>query len=501
MPLLQALIPEPHYWLRVRLDENSYPAGRAPRLEHFLPNAVDAVNLHDRDRARCWARATAAPSSASTSRRRPVDARLPGDRGRTPRRRSRRRGRGATTSSPRAQGRQHFVLDATAGTHHFRRRRARTRFRRPAATIVAAMWRHGGGAAGNEVEAGRGQDDGHADGRHREGDQPARRDRRRRRRGHCSDSSSKAPRELRSGRPRRHRARTSRRCAHRHRRRRRRRARWAAAIPTIPASRCPARSRSSSSPTPTRMPPRPSAELIRSVCQALDSVRLITTEVYVAAPAFIEVRIEARLLARAGCRLRRRWRRRRGKRLDEFLSPRHARVRRERLAGGALRDALRRARADAGPLGRGPARLRQRPAARRRPADRSAARRARLSRRAPDRRAARSRIGSRSMSGTSWLLGGGYPWRIGSIRAGIPVGPEGAVVANDRDGLSLAAAAAAAAGASIAGRQPRPAHPAARRRRVGRCRARAVERRRPRAALRPGARRARRRWPRSASRG
>jgi hypothetical protein len=45
------------------------------------------------------------------------------------------------------------------------------------------------------------------------------------------------------------------------------------------------------------MPPRPSAELIRSVCNAFDEVRLITTEVYVAAPAFIEVRLEARLFA------------------------------------------------------------------------------------------------------------------------------------------------------------------------------------------------------------
>jgi len=47
----------------------------------------------------------------------------------------------------------------------------------------------------------------------------------------------------------------------------------------------------------TQSPPSPSAELIRSVCNALDAVRLITTEVYVAAPKFVEVRIEARLLA------------------------------------------------------------------------------------------------------------------------------------------------------------------------------------------------------------
>jgi hypothetical protein len=37
--------------------------------------------------------------------------------------------------------------------------------------------------------------------------------------------------------------------------------------------------------------------LIRSVCRAFDSIRLITTEVHVSAPRFIEVRIEARLFA------------------------------------------------------------------------------------------------------------------------------------------------------------------------------------------------------------
>jgi predicted phage baseplate assembly protein len=49
----------------------------------------------------------------------------------------------------------------------------------------------------------------------------------------------------------------------------------------------------------SRMPPRPSAELIRSVCRLLDKKRLITTEVYVAAPRFMEVRVEARLLVAA----------------------------------------------------------------------------------------------------------------------------------------------------------------------------------------------------------
>jgi phage-related baseplate assembly protein len=44
-------------------------------------------------------------------------------------------------------------------------------------------------------------------------------------------------------------------------------------------------------------PPTPSAELIRSVCNSLDGLRLITTEIFVAAPTFLEIRVEARLFA------------------------------------------------------------------------------------------------------------------------------------------------------------------------------------------------------------
>jgi predicted phage baseplate assembly protein len=46
-----------------------------------------------------------------------------------------------------------------------------------------------------------------------------------------------------------------------------------------------------------QQPPKPSAELLRSVCRALDGVRLITTEVYVSGPTFMEIRVEARILA------------------------------------------------------------------------------------------------------------------------------------------------------------------------------------------------------------
>ncbi len=69
------------------------------------------------------------------------------------------------------------------------------------------------------------------------------------------------------------------------------------------------------------MPPHPSAELVRSVCQALDGVRLITSEVYVSGPTFIEVRIEARLFAAADAAFDAVAQAAR-RRVDTFLSPR-----------------------------------------------------------------------------------------------------------------------------------------------------------------------------------
>ncbi len=45
------------------------------------------------------------------------------------------------------------------------------------------------------------------------------------------------------------------------------------------------------------VPPKPSSDLIRSLCEMLDTVRLLTTEVFVKGPTYQEVRVEARLTA------------------------------------------------------------------------------------------------------------------------------------------------------------------------------------------------------------
>lgn len=43
-----------------------------------------------------------------------------------------------------------------------------------------------------------------------------------------------------------------------------------------------------------------------------------------------------------------------------------------------------------------------------------------------------------SMNGTSWLLGGGYPWYSGDPAADRPGSGRSSVVANEVNGLSLA---------------------------------------------------------------
>jgi predicted phage baseplate assembly protein len=45
------------------------------------------------------------------------------------------------------------------------------------------------------------------------------------------------------------------------------------------------------------VPPKPSGDLIRSLCDMLDTVRLLTTEVFVKGPSYQEVRVEARVTA------------------------------------------------------------------------------------------------------------------------------------------------------------------------------------------------------------
>lgn len=294
LPALAALLPAPHYWLRLRLDQNNYPQGRAPYLDHFLPNAVDAVNLTTEGRAELGESSGRAEQTFLLPRR-PVDAgslRIEVT-----------LASGAVESDwlqvedffASKKDDKHFMLNAAAGSISFGDGELGL-IPAAGARIAAPVWRHGGGAAGNTVMAGAVKtmvdqiagiekvvNPRAATGGADEQD--------------LDDFIRKAPGQLRSergavtandfelhatslGGVRKARA-----LGGRH--------------PDYPDVEVPGAVTVFIVADTTRMPPRPSAELIRSVCRLLDKKRLITTEVYVAAPLFLEVRVEVRLLVAA----------------------------------------------------------------------------------------------------------------------------------------------------------------------------------------------------------
>ena len=314
-PLLKALIPEPRYWLRVRLDENRYPAGRAPRLEHLLANAVDAVNLQT-ETEQVLGTSDGRADQRFTFPARPVepDSLVIESRDATGRATPWTR-RDDFYASTKEQF--HFVLDGAAGTITFGDG-AHGRIPPAGETIVAPRWRHGGGAAGHDVEAGavktlisqvagieKVTNPRAATGGSDEEDIAA--------------FLKRAPSEVR----RAGRAVTEKDFAT-----------FATAIdgvqkaralggrhPDFPGVEVPGAVTVVVVADSEAMPPHPSAELVRSVCQALDGVRLITSEVYVSGPTFIEVRIEARLFAAADAAFDAVAQAAR-RRVDTFLSPR-----------------------------------------------------------------------------------------------------------------------------------------------------------------------------------
>jgi predicted phage baseplate assembly protein len=313
---LAAQLPGAYYWLRVRLDQNNYPAGRAPRLDHFLPNAVDAVNLSTERRHTFVSPSTGRAEQSFDFPKRPVDTQslqleieLPG---------------GAIekgwlrvddffASKPEDK---HFVLNATAGRVIF----GDGEFGKiPAAGagIVAAVWRQGGGAAGNKVMAGAVKTmvdqiagvEKVVNPRKATGgaDEEALSEFIRNAPGHLlSAKRGVTARDFEVQATAIGGVKKAKALGGRH--------------PEYPDVEVPGAITVFIVADSDRVPPVPSAELIRSVCRALEKVRLITTEIYVAAPRFLEVRIEARLLADPEAAFDQVSNDAR-KRLDEFLNP------------------------------------------------------------------------------------------------------------------------------------------------------------------------------------
>jgi predicted phage baseplate assembly protein len=313
-PALKSYVADPLLWIRVRLDQNRYPAGRAPRLEHFVANAVDAENLTTGDE-QTFDVSTGRPDQTRAFPARPVspdsvviqtiDA---SDRPTTWERRD------DFFASRKTDA--HFVLDAAAGVIRFGD--GEHGLIPPAGhQIVAIAWRSGGGAAANAVGPGAvktliSQIAGvekvtnlrAATGGAEEQS--------------IEDFVKRAPSELRASQ----RAVT---------------AKDFAAVarsigdvknaralsgyhPDFPGVEVAGAVTVLIVPNSDAMPPRPSSELIRSVCKVLDKVRIITSEVYVSGPRFIEVRIEARLFAPPDSAFDMVAEEAR-KRVDKFLSP------------------------------------------------------------------------------------------------------------------------------------------------------------------------------------
>jgi predicted phage baseplate assembly protein len=312
-PSLAALVSEPRYWLRVRIDQGGY--ARAPRLEHLVPNAVDAVNLVT-EPERVLGQSSGRAGQTFELPQRPVDAaslqlvvRAPSGAEQAWERRD--DFYESKKTSP------HFLLDPSSGKITFGDG-MQGDIPTAGADIVAKVWRYGGGKAGNDVAAGAvttmieqvpgiesvtnlraaagGADEEDLDAFLRRAPSALRSQRRAvtaadfREIALQVDGVSKV-----KALPGRH--------------------------PDFPDVQVPGAITVVIVPDSDTQPPRPSAELIRSVASHLDSCRLITTEVYVAAPRFIEIRIEARLFADpeaafdAVARAAR-------ERLDKFLDPR-----------------------------------------------------------------------------------------------------------------------------------------------------------------------------------
>jgi predicted phage baseplate assembly protein len=291
---LGAQFPQPLYWLRVRLDQKSYPAGRAPRLEYLQPNAVDAVNLSTEKNADLGTSSGAAGQWFLLPRQQIESASLAlivrhGSKEQVWVQRP-----DFAASKPEDR---HYVLNAASGRVTFG---DGTHGLIPTAgdEIVALSFRWGGGAAGNAVRAGgvtgmvsqiagiekvtnvRAAAGGSDEQTLEDFERFAPSVLRQQGRAVTADDFAKVALAMDGVKqaqaiPARH--------------------------PDFPGVEVPGAVTvvvvPDAEPDPAKGPPKPSAELIRSVCARLDRVRLITTEVYVAAPTFLAIRIEARLIA------------------------------------------------------------------------------------------------------------------------------------------------------------------------------------------------------------
>ncbi len=279
---------EPRYWLRVRLDRGSFPDGESPEIDFIRPNTVPAENLTS-VRAQILGESQGQPAEVFSLPFRPVEPaslRIKTETEQTSQTENWERVDDFLSSKPRDK---HFVLNAAAGTIQFG---DGERGQIPVASslIIADEFRYGGGARGNQAGAGaikamQSQLTGVSKVTN---ERPA-----------VGGSNEQTIQEMLRDAPslikRRERAVTledfksyakeaggvinALAIANAH--------------PDFPEVEVPGAITVVIVPDTGDMPPRPSSELIASVCSRLEPRRLITTEVYVRGPEYHEVRVEA----------------------------------------------------------------------------------------------------------------------------------------------------------------------------------------------------------------
>lgn len=277
---------EPRYWLRVRIDSGSFLSGESPEIDFIRPNTVPAENLTTA-RAQILGESQGQPEEVYALPSRPVQP--------TPLLVSTEQNNEVEkwervddflSSTPEDK---HFVLNATAGTIQFGNGE-HGRIPTAGALIIADEFRHGGGGRGNRAGAGTIKNPQSS---------LAGVDKVRNERAAVGGADEQTVPEMFRNTPSRV--------------KRRERAvtiedfrsyaleaggvknalAIANAHPDFPDVEVPGAVTVVIVPDSGDVPPKPSSDLIASVCSRLEPRRLITTEVYVRGADFREVRVEA----------------------------------------------------------------------------------------------------------------------------------------------------------------------------------------------------------------
>jgi predicted phage baseplate assembly protein len=283
-------VTDPRYWFRVRVAANSYGAGVTPVVDFIRPNTVDAVNLTTvRDESLGTSDGT--PSQTFTLQNKPILAKSLQVSVQSP-------GLAAETWTEvddflsSVSGDTVFVLNKATGVVTFGDGR-RGEIPVAGADVTATVYRYGGGTAGNVAAGAIGNVMTNIDGLDKAtNERPA-----------VGGQDEQDPEDLKQSAPARLRCRdravtpddfkaiakqaggVARATA------------LAETSPDHPGVEVAGAITVVVVPDAKDMPPQPSSDLIRSVCNYMDGFRLITTELYVRGPEYSAITVEASALA------------------------------------------------------------------------------------------------------------------------------------------------------------------------------------------------------------